>query len=79
MAIIKIDLDKCTGCGMCVDNCGGEVLELQQVGRRKKSVAVRPDNCIYCLNCMDNCDYDAIKVYTPEGNPAWTVLVEARK
>lgn len=74
MAVIKIDPDKCTGCGVCVDGCGNEVLELRKIGRRKKSVAVHPEYCSYCLNCMDNCDYGAIEIYTPEGHLATEVM-----
>lgn len=79
MAVIKIDRDKCTGCGICSEGCNNEVLQLQKIGRRKKSVAVHPENCSYCLNCMDNCDYDAIEIWTPEGHLAAEVMSVLRE
>ena len=41
---IKIDLDKCTGCGTCVDVCPVAVFEVED----DKSKVVNIDECIAC-------------------------------
>ncbi len=55
---IKIDLDKCTGCGTCVDVCPVSVYEL----RKEKSVAVNVDECLVCRACETQCPANAIEV-----------------
>ena len=57
MVEIKIDEEKCDGCGTCVDTCPVEVFEI-----REKSVAVNPDECLVCLACEVQCPSGAIKV-----------------
>jgi NAD-dependent dihydropyrimidine dehydrogenase PreA subunit len=53
---IKIDHDKCTGCGECVDICPAEVYELVN----EKSVAENVDECVECCACEDVCPDDAL-------------------
>lgn len=53
---IKIDYDKCTGHGACVDACPSEVYELQD----RKAVAVNIDDCIQCCACVEACPETAI-------------------
>jgi NAD-dependent dihydropyrimidine dehydrogenase PreA subunit len=58
MVEIKIDEEKCDGCGTCVDTCPVEVFEI----REEKSVAVNPSECLVCLACEVQCPSGAIKV-----------------
>ncbi len=58
MVEIKIDNDKCTGCGTCVDVCPVAVFEL----RNEKSVAVNVDECLVCRVCETECPEKAIQV-----------------
>ena len=55
---IKIDTEKCTGCGECVDICPEEVYELQD----EKSVPVNAGECSVCESCVEVCDQEAITV-----------------
>ena len=52
---VKVDTEKCNGCGECVDSCPGEVYELQD----GKAVVVREDECHGCHTCEAMCDEDA--------------------
>ena len=58
MVEIKIDLEKCTGCGTCVDVCPVAVYELQN----GKSSAVNVDECLVCRVCETECPENAIEV-----------------
>lgn len=51
-----IDTDKCSGCGMCVEDCPNEVLEM----KNDKSTVKEADECVECGVCVDNCPEEAI-------------------
>ncbi|PKQ27957.1 MAG: 4Fe-4S ferredoxin [Candidatus Anoxymicrobium japonicum] len=51
-----IDVDECTGCGLCVDVCEQEVLDLVD----DISVTANIDNCTGCGNCAEECPVEAI-------------------
>ena len=53
---IKIDHDKCTGCGDCVDICPVEVYVLVN----EKSDAQNVAECVECCACEDVCPDDAL-------------------
>ena len=55
---IKVDTEKCTGCGECVEICPEEVYELQD----DKSIPVNAEECSGCESCMEVCEQDAITV-----------------
>jgi NAD-dependent dihydropyrimidine dehydrogenase PreA subunit len=58
MVEVKIDIEKCTGCGTCVDTCPVGVFEIQN----EKSVAVNPDECLACKACEAQCPENAIEI-----------------
>lgn len=55
---LKLEEDRCTGCGMCVSVCPHEVFEIDE---RKARIADR-DSCMECGACEKNCPLEAIKV-----------------
>jgi NAD-dependent dihydropyrimidine dehydrogenase PreA subunit len=60
MTKIIVDMDKCSGCGTCVDVCPTSVYEL----KGDKTSVVNPDECIECMACEDQCPEGAIKIET---------------
>jgi len=62
----EFDLDKCIGCGACVNVCPTQALTMvddlaaQPPVRR---ITLRHDTCIFCGNCSENCTTeDGIKL-----------------
>lgn len=55
---LKLDIDKCTGCGLCKVVCPHEVFELKE----KKAFIKDKDLCMECGACSLNCPSDAIEV-----------------
>jgi NAD-dependent dihydropyrimidine dehydrogenase PreA subunit len=60
---LKIDEEKCTGCGMCLEVCPHRVLERQA---SRISIQNR-DACMECGACSRNCPFDALSVQTGVG------------
>jgi uncharacterized protein (DUF362 family)/Pyruvate/2-oxoacid:ferredoxin oxidoreductase delta subunit len=52
--------DRCRGCGVCVENCPAEAMDL--VGNRPR---IRHGACIRCYCCQELCPADAIAVDRP--------------
>jgi NAD-dependent dihydropyrimidine dehydrogenase PreA subunit len=51
-----VDADECIGCGICVDACPQEVLEVVD----GVATSVNEDACIACGDCLEECPMGAI-------------------
>ena len=51
-----IDVDECIGCGVCVDTCPSDVLDIDD----NHAAVVDEDSCVACGACMDACPVGAI-------------------
>lgn len=54
--IPEIDLEKCTGCGECAEQCPEVAVAVVE----GKATVVRPDDCNYCAECEGLCPSGAI-------------------
>jgi NAD-dependent dihydropyrimidine dehydrogenase PreA subunit len=54
--LIKVEREKCNGCGQCVDFCPVDVFEIKE----GKSVPLNPQNCLGCGTCVAVCTMEAI-------------------
>ena len=63
VATLKLDAEKCTGCGKCIEVCPRQVL----VMREHKAAIVDLDACIECGACRQNCAFDAVTVQSGVG------------
>jgi len=60
-----IDRDRCKGCGICVDSCPKNVLEISDELNTKgyfPAFQARPDDCIFCAICCTMCPDVAIAI-----------------
>ena len=62
-AVIRIKLEWCKGCEICVAFCPKEVLELDD---HEKAVVKRPEQCSACMLCELRCPDIAIEVRSEE-------------
>lgn len=57
---IKIDRDKCNGCGLCAQICPGNLIRMAGQGKNRKAVMAYPDECWGCMACVKICPQQAI-------------------
>jgi electron transfer flavoprotein alpha subunit len=58
---IKVVVEKCTGCGLCVRACPFSAIKLA-----KKIAVIDLEKCNLCGVCRDACKPDAILIFKPE-------------
>ncbi|WP_409969541.1 FAD-binding protein [Bengtsoniella intestinalis] len=56
MAELRIDPQRCRGCGLCTEGCATGALSMAD------KVAVVNDNCVFCGVCVQNCPFEAISI-----------------
>ena len=54
---IKVILEKCVGCGICIGAC-----PLGAIALKDKKAIIDLDKCTLCGACIDSCKFDAIKI-----------------
>lgn len=71
--LARIDVEKCTGCGVCEKTCPRHVIKLMDLGQNvivrcrnvdtaRAARAACMEACIGCGRCAKECQYEAIKV-----------------
>ncbi len=62
------DMEKCTGCMMCVRDCPANALDLIVIDRAKKRFVMHYyiDRCTFCDQCVRSCRFDALHLANNE-------------
>lgn len=71
-----IDLERCNGCGLCVDVCPTDVLRMDEA--MHKPVVRYFENCITCYNCEMECPCACLDV-SPFQEPAPPIIAYPSK
>ena len=58
---VIVDVDLCTGCGLCVDTCP-EVFKMDDAVARVLVESVPEDALDACREAADNCPVEAVKI-----------------
>ena len=77
----KVAADNCTACGICVERCQMQAIEVDDVAHVKK------ERCIGCGLCVTSCSFDAMHLiekapeehWTPPANTVETYINMARE
>jgi ferredoxin len=56
--VAKVNVDECTGCGTCVDECPAEAIKMSD----DDIAVVNADECTECGLCVDACPTEAISM-----------------
>jgi Pyruvate/2-oxoacid:ferredoxin oxidoreductase delta subunit len=54
----RIDPDKCTGCGVCLQGCAPKAI----TGKKKQAHVINAQICQKCGICRSECKFDAVQV-----------------
>jgi len=68
--ILKFNIDKCKGCGLCIHYCpqkipGIDVELVNALGYHPVGL-LKPDECVACATCAIMCPDGVINVYSEE-------------
>jgi len=58
MEPIKVVIDKCVGCGLCVKACPYDAIQIIN-----KKAVIDIEKCTLCSACIEACKFDAIVIY----------------
>ena len=54
---VKVDIEKCTGCGTCKYVCPVEAIELNN-----DKAQINEDECVDCGTCVEECPESALSL-----------------
>lgn len=66
---IKVDYNRCNGCGDCVVSCFGDCIGI----RNRKAIILTYETCQECGACWYICPEDAIEFSWPKGGTGMRV------
>lgn len=59
---LRIDTEKCVGCGMCVADCNTRALEMDGSSRTPRWVKDGEERCFRCQHCLAICPSGALSI-----------------
>jgi NAD-dependent dihydropyrimidine dehydrogenase PreA subunit len=62
MLTIKVDQERCTKCGRCVDACPVPCFSFNE---DETEILINPEGCLVCRNCEEECPRHCVAVVFP--------------
>lgn len=63
MYVVTVDVEKCQGCGDCVDACPNELIALvEENGKQFAMYKGDAEECIGCYSCESTCPEGSITI-----------------
>ena len=59
---VRINEDRCDGCGLCEAFCPEAVIEMKLVDNTSKAAAIASEKCCACYTCVGQCPQKAIQL-----------------
>jgi formate hydrogenlyase subunit 6/NADH:ubiquinone oxidoreductase subunit I len=61
-SFLKLDQDKCTGCGLCAMDCPAKAIQVTMLDRKEKRFiySYHADQCLFCGQCVETCNQDSL-------------------
>lgn len=59
---VRINEERCNGCGLCEAFCPEAVIEMRSAGEASKAHASAPEKCSTCYTCVGQCPQKAIQL-----------------
>ena len=54
---VKVDLEKCTGCGTCAEVCPVEAIKIEN-----DKAQIDEEECVDCGTCVEECPESALSL-----------------
>jgi Fe-S-cluster-containing hydrogenase component 2 len=54
---VKVDLEKCTGCGSCAEVCPVEAIKIEN-----DKAKIDENECVDCGTCIDECQSESLSM-----------------
>lgn len=78
---IRINTEKCIGCGRCAEICPGNLIQMVGPKNQRKAQMTYPDECWGCMSCVKICPVQAIEYFLGEdiGGKGTTLTAKTSK
>lgn len=60
-----IDMEKCSGCGLCDAICPADAIYMKISEEKEFPYLKYPDECWHCGSCRQDCPEEAIEIQFP--------------
>jgi len=60
--LLQLKLEKCTGCGLCAQDCPANAIEVTMIDKQAKrfTVTYHVDRCTFCAQCVHSCRHGCL-------------------